>query len=106
MSGAAHVTFLHRTLYLLIAGAGCSHGLAGTFNSIDRINAPGIATPIVNLSQFVMTHPVVHPDPGDFEPDGTWYSFEAAGVALYAVEPNHGEVDVVRPDGTIQSTPP
>ena len=100
-SSVADVAFLHRTLYALIAGAGCSHGLAGTFNSIDRISAPGIATPIVNLSRFLMTHPVVHPDPGDFEPDGAWYSLEPAGDALYAVEPNHGEVDIVRPDGSI-----
>lgn len=100
-SSVADVAFLHGTLYALIAGAGCSHGLAGTFNSIDRISAPGIATPIVNLSQFLVTHPVAHPDPGDFEPDGSWYSLEAAGDALYAVEPNHGEVDIVRPDGGI-----
>ena len=96
VSGAADVTFLHGTLYALIAGAGCSHGLAGTFNSIDRIS-PGSATPIVNLSHIQMTHPVANPNPGDFEPDGTWFSMVAVGNALYAVEPNHGEVDVVRP---------
>lgn len=100
-SSVADVAFVRGTLYALIAGAGCSHGLAGTFNSIDRITSPGIATPIVNLSQFLMTHPVVHPEPDDFEPDGSWYSLVSAGGALYAVEPNHGEVDVVRLDGTI-----
>jgi hypothetical protein len=102
VSGVSDVTFLHGTLYALIAGAGCSHGLAGTFNSIDRISSSGTATPIVNLSQFEKAHPVVHPDPADFEPDGTWFSFRATGDALYAVEPNHGEVDVVRPDGAIR----
>ncbi len=101
VSGVADVAFLHRTLYALIAGAGCSHGLAGTFNSIDRISPGGIATPIVNLSKFLKTHPVAHPNPPDFEPDGTWYSFVPVGYALYAVEPNHGEVDVVRPNGSI-----
>src|SRR6185437_12305496 len=35
--------------------------------------------------------------PGDFEPDGTWYSMVARGDRLAAVEPNHGEVDVVTP---------
>jgi hypothetical protein len=100
-SSVADVAFLNGSLYALIAGAGCSHGLAGTFNSIDRISAAGIATPIVNLSRFLMTHPVAHPNPGDFEPDGSWYSLVAAGDALYAVEPNHGEVDVVTPDGQI-----
>lgn len=97
-SSVADVTFLHGTLYALISGAGCSHGLAGTFNSIDRIGPEGTATPIVNLSNFIKTHPVAHPNPPDFEPDGTWYSFVAVGNALYAVEPNHGEVDVVTPE--------
>ena len=100
-SSVADVAFLHGTLYALIVGAGCSHGLAGTFNSIDRISTSGIATPIANLSQFLMTHPVAHPEPDDFEPDGSWYSLKAAGNALYAVEPNHGEVDEIRPDGNI-----
>src|SRR5213082_1235913 len=39
---------------------------------------------------------------GDFEPDGTWYSMVATKGALYAVEPNHGEVDRVNLDGSIQ----
>jgi hypothetical protein len=100
-SSVAGVAFLHGTLYALIPGGGCSHGLIGTFTSVDRISARGIATPIVNLSRFLETHPVAHPNPPDFEPDGSWYSLEASGDALYAVEPNHGEVDVVKPDGSI-----
>jgi hypothetical protein len=101
VSGVADVTFSHGTLYALIAGAGCSHGLAGTFNSIDRIGRGGGATPIANLSRFIKKHPVANPDPNDFEPDGTWYSFVPVGDSLYAVEPNHGEVDVVKSDGRI-----
>jgi hypothetical protein len=97
VSSVADVAFLHGTLYALIAGAGCSHGLAGTNNRIDRIGPGGSHTRIVNLSKFQKTHPVAHPNPDDFEPDGTWYSMVAVGNALYAVEPNHGEVDVVTP---------
>ena len=41
VSGVADVAFLHGTLYALIAGAGCSHGLAGTNNRIDRIGPGG-----------------------------------------------------------------
>jgi hypothetical protein len=100
VSGVSDVAFLHNTLYALIGAAGCSHGLAGTYNSIDRI-AGGVATPIVNLSNFLMTHPVANPNPPDFEPDGTWFSMVAVGNALFAVEPNHGEVDVVTPNGSI-----
>jgi hypothetical protein len=101
VSGVADVTFLNGTLYALIAGAGCSHGLAQTFNSIDRISQRGNASPIVDLSRFLKSHPVENPNPPDFEPDGTWFSFVANGNALYAVEPNHGEVDVVRRNGRI-----
>ena len=101
VSGVADVTFLNGTLYALIAGAGCSHGLAQTFNSIDRISQRGNASPIVDLSRFLKSHPVENPNPPDFEPDGTWYSFVAVGNAFYAVEPNHGEVDVVSQNGSI-----
>lgn len=101
VSGAAAVAFLHHTLYVLVSGAGCSHGLAGTYNSIEAIGPDCTAKAIVNLSEFLMNNPVAHPNPGDFEPDGTWYSMVAVGNALYAVEPNHGEVDVITPAGSI-----
>ena len=101
VSSVADVAFLHGSLYALIAGAGCSHGLAGTYNSIDRISTRGYVTPIVNLSQFIKSHPTAHESPADFEPDGAWYSLATAGDALLAVEANHGEVDVVKPDGKI-----
>jgi hypothetical protein len=54
-----------------------------------------------SLSAFIQANPVAHPNAGDFEPDGTWYSMVAAKGALYAVEPNHGEVDRVAPSGAI-----
>ena len=44
-----------------------------------------------------MNHPVANPNPGDFEQDGTWYSMIAVGGDLYAVEPNHGELDKITP---------
>jgi hypothetical protein len=84
-------------LYALEAGAGCSHGLRGTDNSILRVNRDGTTTPVADLSRFLKSHPVAHPDPGDFEPDGTWYSMVAVRGDLYAVEPNHGEIDRINP---------
>jgi len=36
VSGVADVAFIGNTLYGLLAGAGCSHGLAGTTNGIIR----------------------------------------------------------------------
>jgi hypothetical protein len=97
VSGVADVAFVGNTLYAMISGAGCSHGLAGTNNAIVRVNGDGSITQVANLSQFLMTHPVASPEPsvppGDFEPDGTWYGMAPKGDALYALEPNHQEMD-------------
>jgi hypothetical protein len=57
---------------------------------------------VADLSAFHKAHPVAHPNPGDFEPDGTWYSMVAVRGKLYAVEPNHGELDVISPNGEIR----
>jgi len=100
VSGVADVAFVGNTLYAMISGAGCSHGLAGTNNAIVRVNPDGSTTQVANLSQFLMTHPVANPEPsvppGDFEPDGTWYGMAAKGNALYAIEPNHQEMDRIQ----------
>src|SRR5215469_4827526 len=58
VSGVADVQFLDGTLYGLEAGAGCSHGLAGTDNTLFRVNANGTTTTVANLSAFVKAHPV------------------------------------------------
>jgi hypothetical protein len=79
------------------AGAGCSHGLLDTDNELLRVDANGATTPIANLSEFQRTHPVAHPEPDDFEPDGTWYSMVTVRGSLYAAEPNHGEIDRINP---------
>lgn len=102
-SGVADIAFIGNTMYAILAGSGCSHGVA-TPNGVLRVNADGTTTMIADLSAFQQANPVAHPtDPitGDFEPDGTWYSMIAVRGALYAVEPNHGELDRITPDGTI-----
>jgi len=109
ISGAADVAFIRNTLYVLLAGAGCSHGVPQVPempNGVIRVNADGTRDLIANLSAFQMAFPVAHPNPDDFEPDGTWYSMITARgdgnqVDLYAVEPNHGELDRITPDGQI-----
>ncbi len=101
VSGVADVEFVEGTLYALTAGAGCSHGLAGTVNGIDRVNANGTVTQIANLSAFQAANPVANPEEEDFEPDGTWYDMVAVRGDLYAVEPNHGELDRVTTGGKI-----
>jgi glucose/arabinose dehydrogenase len=101
--GIADVAFIDNTLYALSSGGGCSHGLVGTSAQVLRVNGDGTTTPIANLSQFQQTHPTVSPHAGPgYEPDGSWYSMIAVRGALYAVEPNHDELDLITPDGQIR----
>lgn len=102
VSGVADVAFIGSTLYAILSGAGCSHGLAGTDNAVLRVNADGSTTMVADLSVFQKAHPVKNPEPDDFEPDGTWYSMVVANGVLYAVEPNHGEIDSITTSGRIR----
>lgn len=97
ISGVADVAFVGDTLYAVLAGAGCSHGVPGVPNAVVRVNTDGTWDLVANLSAFQESHPVANPEPDDFEPDGTWYSMVAVRGVLYAVEPNHGEVDRIDP---------
>jgi hypothetical protein len=101
ISGVGDVAFIGDTLFALLAGAGCSHGVAGTHNAILRVNTDGTTTEIANLSAFLQANPVKNPEPDDFEPEGTWYSMLAVRGDLYAIEPNHGELDRITPGGQI-----
>jgi hypothetical protein len=100
-SGVADIAFVGDTLYALLGGAGCSHGIVSQPNGVIRRNPGGNWTLIADLSAFVAAHPVAHPNPGDFEPDGTWYSMVEANGDLYAVEPNHGELDKITTAGVV-----
>jgi len=108
-SGVADVAFIGNTMYAIFAGAGCSHGVfispgVPIPNGVIRINPDHTWTMIADLSTFQQTHPVANPTnpiTGDFEPDGTWYSMIALRGDLYAVEPNHGELDKITTDGKI-----
>lgn len=102
VSGVADLAFIGDTLYGIEAGAGCSHGLAGTDNTVFRVNPDGSTTMIADLSTFLKANPVDKPNPGDFEPDGTWYSMISVRDTLYAVEPNHGELDRIQLNGEIE----
>jgi hypothetical protein len=101
VSGVADIAFLDRTLYGILAGAGCSHGVPGIPNQVFRAHRNGSWSLVADLGTFQRAHPVAHPEPDDFEPDGTWYSMIAVRGALFAVEPNHGEIDRIGTDGQI-----
>ena len=81
-SGVADIAFIGDTMYAILAGAGCSHGVfdanrVAIPNGVLRVNPDRSTTMIANLSAFQQANPVANPTDavtGDFEPDGTWYS--------------------------------
>lgn len=97
ISGVADVAFIGDKLFGLLAGAGCSHGVPSVPNAVIRVFPNSFWSLRANLSRFLKNHPVANPDPADFEPDGTWYSMVAVGGDLFAVEPNHQEIDRISP---------
>jgi len=102
ISGVADVEFIGHSLYALIAGGGCSHGIADFPNSIIRVDIDhGTWTQVANLSDWSLNHPVANPEEDDYEPEGTWYSMTAVRGDLYAVEPNHGEIVKVTTGGAV-----
>lgn len=101
VSGVADIAWIGSTMYAITAGGGCSHGVNGKPNGVYRVNGNNQPYLVANLSQFQMAHPVANPNADDFEPDGTWYSMIALRGDLYAVEPNHGELDRISPSGAI-----
>jgi sugar lactone lactonase YvrE len=101
VSGVADIAWIGSTLYALTAGGGCSHGVLNHPNGIYKVNGNATPTLVANLGAFQMANPVANPNEGDFEPDGTWYSMIALRGALYAVEPNHGELDKITTGGEV-----
>jgi hypothetical protein len=102
VSGVADIAFVEDTLYALVSGAGCSHGLKDTANGVFRVNADGTPTLVANLSAFWKTHPVENPDLNDLEPDGTPYSMASVDGKLYVLDPHNGELDEITTDGRIR----
>jgi len=101
ISGVADVEFIGNTLYALLSGAGCSHGVPTIPNGIIKVDQNGSWTMIANLSAWVQLHPVKNPEEDDFEPDGTFYSMINVRGDLYVVEPNHGDLIKVTTGGQI-----
>ncbi len=74
ISGVTDIAFIGNTLYGILAGAGCSHGVPDIPNGVFKVNSDKTWTIVANSSAFLMNNPVAHSDPDDFEPDGTAYS--------------------------------
>lgn len=101
VSGVGDVAFVGNTLYGVLGGAGCSHGVASTPNGIVKVHHDKTWELIADLSAFQKANPVANPEPDDFEPDGTWYSMISLNGDLFALEPNHGELVRVDTKGNI-----
>ena len=101
VQGVGDVAFIGNTLYGLLSGAGCSHGVVGIPNGVFKVKQNRSWELINNLSEFWMNNPTANENPPDFEPDGTPYSMNAVNGDLYVIEPNHGELDRVTPQGNI-----
>jgi hypothetical protein len=99
--GVGDIAFIGNQLYALMAGAGCSHGVPSVPNGILRINANGTHTVIADLGTWEVNNPAANIEPGDFEPEGVWYSMLNVRGDFYALEPNHGEFVKVTADGDI-----
>jgi hypothetical protein len=101
--GVADVTFLNGKLYALVAGGGCSHGNPDNPSGIAEVDrSTGKWTMIADIGAWLKSHPTAYESPDDFEPDGTLYSMISLGDRLITVEPNHGQVISVTPDGRIK----
>jgi hypothetical protein len=102
MDGVGDVAFLNGSLYAVLAGGGCSHGNFGAPNALIKVDTKAKTwKQVADLSKFLMSHPAKYPNPGDFEPDGVFYSLIASGGSLYTVEPNHGQVFSITPRGAV-----
>src|SRR5215813_10894096 len=60
ISGVADVAFVGDTLYAILAGAGCSHGIPVTPNGVVKVNPNGTWILIADLSAFQQSHPVAN----------------------------------------------
>lgn len=99
ISGVGDIAFVGNTLYALVTGGGCSHGVPTVPNGIYKINHNGTHTLLANLSNWSLNHPVKNPEEDDYEPDGDWYSMIYLKGDFYAIEANHGEIVRVSSNG-------
>ena len=101
VSGVADLAFVGNTLYALLTGAGCAHGVPSIPNGVVRINPDRTWSMTADLSAYIASHPVADPDPSDFDPDGTWYGMVNAGGNLFVTGSNHQEIDRITTSGEI-----
>jgi len=101
--GVADVAFLGDNFLAVLSGGGCSHGNPNAPNGVIRVDEKtGGWTYVDNLSAFLRAYPGAHPDPADYEPDGTPFNMIVHDGHFYIVEANHGELIQVNLGGRTQ----
>ena len=101
--GVGDVAFLNGDLYAVLAGGGCSHGNTDFPNEVIKVNVKnGTWTKVANMSRALVKFPAKYTSSDDYEPDGTWYGMISDDGVLYTVEPNHGQVFSVTPQGKVR----
>ena len=70
-------------------------------NGVFRVSANGSPVLVADLSAFQKAHPVAHPEAGRFRAGRHLVQHGRGRQALYAVEPNHGELDKITTGGAI-----
>lgn len=102
VTGMADVAFIGSTLYGLIGGAGCSHGVPDIPNGIIKVNADKTWALVANYSKFIIAHPGVNFEAEDYTPDGNPFSMVNVLNDFYVIEPNTGVLDKIAPGGAIK----
>jgi hypothetical protein len=101
VTGMADVGFIDNTLYALIGGAGCSHGVPDIPNGIIKVNPNKKWSLIADYSAFIVAHPGVNFNPGDYTPDGNPFGMAVVKKNFYVIEPNTGVLDKISLDGSV-----
>jgi hypothetical protein len=57
VTGMADVAFIGNTLYSLIGGTGCSHGVPDIPNGVIKVGAHGSWTMAANYSEYILANP-------------------------------------------------
>ena len=102
VTGMADVAFIDNTLYGLIGGAGCSHGVPDIPNGVAKVNTNGSWTLAADYSQFIIAHPGENHSDGDYTPDGNPWNMIAYKNNFYLVEANTGVLDEISTDGNVK----
>ncbi len=92
VTGMADVAVVGNTLYGLIGGGGCTHGVPDVPNGIIKSTGNGTWKLIADYSAFLISHPPANAD-GDYTPDGNPWSMVKVNNDLYVSEPNQQVVD-------------